>query len=157
MLTWISWMAWSGFCQMHLVWKQAGCAGIIGPGFWLDATGPVPVFHFQTQSHFVTQHPGSYCTKPAVSVSSLGQMDLVQKQGGVQQSSDLLLANTSELIWTGCETDLARLLGLMLCGAWTVGNWAGCAMTVWVWHLSGRWQALCHGQRHVMSKWQGKG
>ena len=44
MLTWISWMAWSGFCQMHLVWKQAGCAGIIGPGFWQDAKRPCAGF-----------------------------------------------------------------------------------------------------------------
>ena len=25
------------------------CAGIIGPGFWQDATGPLPVSHFQTR------------------------------------------------------------------------------------------------------------
>ena len=53
------------------VWPNASgleasrCAGIIGPGFWEDATGPLPVFHFQTQSrsstdaqdHIVQNHP----------------------------------------------------------------------------------------------------
>ena len=107
------WMAWSGFGQTHLVWKQAGeqessgpvsgrtqparyqfptfrlgfhsstdildnivqnqpgsdlvladcvvlwpngsgpeasrCAGIIWPGFWKNATGPIPVSHFHTR------------------------------------------------------------------------------------------------------------
>ena len=37
------------------VWPNASgqeasrCAGIIGPGFWQDATGPLPVSHFQTR------------------------------------------------------------------------------------------------------------
>ena len=42
------WMAWSGFGQTHLVWKQAS-AGIIRPGFWQDAAGPLPVSNFWTQ------------------------------------------------------------------------------------------------------------
>ena len=34
-------------------WNTSGlgesqCAGIIGPSFWQDVTGPLPVFHFQT-------------------------------------------------------------------------------------------------------------
>ena len=40
------WMAWSGFGQTHLVWKQAG---VHLEGFWQDATGPLPVSHFQTR------------------------------------------------------------------------------------------------------------
>ena len=39
-------MALLGFGQTHLVWKQAG---ILGPGFWQDATGPLPVSHFETR------------------------------------------------------------------------------------------------------------
>ena len=35
------WIAWSGFAQTHLFWKQA----IIGPGFWQNITGPPPVSH----------------------------------------------------------------------------------------------------------------
>ena len=37
------------------VWPNASgletgrCAGIIGPGFWQDATGPLPFSHFQTR------------------------------------------------------------------------------------------------------------
>ena len=42
-------------------------AGIIGPGFWQDATGPLPVCHFQTRlqsstdvpDHIVQNQPGS--------------------------------------------------------------------------------------------------
>ena len=30
------------------------CARIIGPGFWQDATGPLPVSHFQTRLHSST-------------------------------------------------------------------------------------------------------
>ena len=52
------WMAWSGFGQTHLVWKQAVAgAGNIGPGFWQDATGPLPVSHFQTRFRSSTDVP----------------------------------------------------------------------------------------------------
>jgi len=99
-------MAWSGFGQMHPNLEASQCTGIIRPGFWQDANGPLPVFQSDKVAFF-HRHPGSYCTKPAV--LGLGQVDLVQKQGGVRESSDLLLANTSELIWTGCEMHLAHL------------------------------------------------
>ena len=47
--------------------EASRCAGIIGPGFWQDATGPLPVFHFQTrlqssthvQDDIVQNQPGS--------------------------------------------------------------------------------------------------
>ena len=29
--------------------EASRCAGIIGPGFWQDSTGPLPVSHFQTR------------------------------------------------------------------------------------------------------------
>ena len=45
-------------------------------------------------------------------MSAFGQMDPVQKQAGVQESSDPLLANASHLIWTGYESDPACLQGL---------------------------------------------
>ena len=55
------------------VWTTASglqasrCAGIIGPGFWQDATRPLPVSHIQTQlrsstdvlDHIVQNQPGS--------------------------------------------------------------------------------------------------
>ena len=53
------WMAWSGFGQTHLVWKQAGVsAGIIGPGFWQDATGPLPVSPLSDSVPLFHRRPG---------------------------------------------------------------------------------------------------
>ena len=57
----------------------------------------------------------------------------------------------ADLDWMWNASGTFRFTGLMLCSAWTVENLAGCAVTVWVWHLSGRWQALWHGC-HVVSK-----
>ena len=47
--------------------EASRCAGIIGPGFWQDATGPLPVSHFWTQfrsspdvpDNIIQKHPGS--------------------------------------------------------------------------------------------------
>ena len=39
------WVAWSASGL-----EASRCAGIIRPGFWQVATGPLPVFHFQTRS-----------------------------------------------------------------------------------------------------------
>ena len=45
------------------VWPNASgleaswCAGIIWPGFWQDATGPLPVFHFQIRFRSSTDVP----------------------------------------------------------------------------------------------------
>ena len=45
------WMAWSGLGQINTSGLEASrCAGIMWPGFWRDATGPLPVSHFQTRS-----------------------------------------------------------------------------------------------------------
>ena len=46
---------WPGSDVDGLVWlntsgpEASRCAGITGPGFWQDATGPLPVSHFQTK------------------------------------------------------------------------------------------------------------
>ena len=37
--------------------EASRCAGIIGPGFWQDATGPLPVSHFQTRFRSSTDVP----------------------------------------------------------------------------------------------------
>ena len=37
--------------------KASWCAGIIRPGFWQDATGPLPVSHFQTRFRSSTDGP----------------------------------------------------------------------------------------------------
>ena len=83
--------------------KASSCAGITRPGFWQDATSLLPVSHFQTQfcsstdilDNTVPNQPGSNLV---LIVSGLGQMDLVQEQASVQESSSLLLENTSQPI-----------------------------------------------------------
>ena len=34
--------------------EESRCTGILGPGFWKDATGPLPVSHFQTRFRSTT-------------------------------------------------------------------------------------------------------
>ena len=50
-------MVWSGFGQTHLVWKEAGVQESLGPVSGRDATGPLPVFHFQTGFRSSTDVP----------------------------------------------------------------------------------------------------
>ena len=58
------------------VWRNASgleasrCAEIIGPGFWQDATGPLPVSHFQTRFRSSTDVPDN-------SVKNQPESDLV--------------------------------------------------------------------------------
>ena len=60
-------MAWSGFGQTHLVWKQAGVPESSGPVCGRTATSPPPVYHFKTRfcsstdilSNIVQNQPGS--------------------------------------------------------------------------------------------------
>ena len=53
------------------VWRNASgleasrCAEIIGPGFWQDATGPLPVFHLQTRSQSSTDVQDNTVQKPS--------------------------------------------------------------------------------------------
>ena len=83
-------------CHNHQAW------------LWQNATGLLPVSHFQTQLCSSTWHiwPGSYCAKPAWTWFSsgqlchiFGQMDPVRRQTGVQESYGLLLTNTSRSRW----------------------------------------------------------
>ena len=94
-------------------------AGIIRPSFWQDATGPLPVSHFETWFHSSTDGPENivqnqpgYDLVLADCASGLGQTDLVWKQAYVQESSGPLLANASQPIWTGSELDPACFLGM---------------------------------------------
>ena len=92
------------------VWLNASgleasrCAGFIGPGFWQDATGPLPVSHFQTPSLLPqTSRIILYKTSPDLIyfwliVSGFDQMDPVRKQANVQESSGPLLAKASQPI-----------------------------------------------------------
>ena len=81
------------------------CQGIIGPGFWQDATGPLPVSHFQTRLRSSTDGPEKYCVKPArIQLGSgrlchvFGQTDPIRKQAGLEDSSGLLLS----LLFNSC-------------------------------------------------------
>ena len=80
------------------------CAGVIGPGFWQDATGPLPVSTFRLGSVLPQTSRIVLCkTSPDpvwlwMIVSGFGQTDPVRKQAGVQESSGPLLANASQLI-----------------------------------------------------------
>ena len=110
-------MAWSGLVQMHLVWQQASMQNTLG-----QVPAECNLAHYQ----FPTFRLGSFLPQTAwtilcktslqliwfwLTVSGLGQMDLVWKQAGVQESLGLLPANSSELIWIGCKSDPACLLG----------------------------------------------
>ena len=96
------------------IWPEAIlCAGIIGPGFWQDATGPLPVSHFQARFRSPTDVPDNIVQNQPGSdlvLSGFGQTDPVRKQAGVQETSGPLLANASKPIRTGCESDPACLL-----------------------------------------------
>ena len=91
------WMSWPGFGQTHLVWKQAGVQESSGPGFWQNATSPLPVFHFQSVQTWITflhrgqNQPGSFRAKPARIVSCKTSPDhIVQKT-----STDRIVQKTS--------------------------------------------------------------
>ena len=100
---------WPNLDGLVKVWPNASgpeasrCTGIIGPGFWQDATGPQSVSHFQTRFGSSTDDPDN----------------TVKNQPG----SDLVLADCvrfwpngsgpeAKPIRTGCESDPACLLGL---------------------------------------------
>ena len=111
------WMAWSGFGQKSLVLKQACVQESFGPvsGRTQPARYQFPTFRFdsvlpQTSRIILcktSQDPIKFC----LIVSGFGQTDPVRKLAGVQQSSGPLLANASQPIRTGCESDPACLLG----------------------------------------------
>ena len=48
------WMAWSWFCPNASGLEASWCLGMIWTGFWQDATGLLPVSHFQTRFRFFT-------------------------------------------------------------------------------------------------------
>ena len=115
----LTWMAWSGFRQMRLVWKQAGVQESMGPVLGRTHTGccQFPTFRFccvrpQTARIILCKTSldpvGFWLT-----VSGFGQTDLVRKQASVQESFGPLLANTSNPVWIGCGSDPACLLGVV--------------------------------------------
>ena len=99
--------------------EASWCSGIIGPGFWQDATDPLPVPTFKFGSVLPQTSRIILCkTSPdpiqfRLTVSGFSQTDPARKQAGVQESSGPLLANASQPIRTGCESDPACLLGTL--------------------------------------------
>ena len=112
--------------DLFRIWPNASvleasrCAGIIGPGFWQDATGLLPVSHFLNRFRSSTDVPDNIVQKQPGSDLVLAdcvtfcQTDPVRKQANVQEWSGPLLADASQPIRTGCESDQACLLGLFL-------------------------------------------
>ena len=97
------WMAWSGFWPNSSGPEASRCAGIIGPGFWQDANGPLPVSHFPTRFRFSTDVPDNTVqNQPGSGLVLADQTDPVRKQAGVQQSSGPLLATASQPIQSEC-------------------------------------------------------
>ena len=88
-------------------------------GFLAGCNQPASSLHFQTRfhssrdvpDHIVQNQPWSDLVL-ADCVRFLGPTDPVRKQAGVQESSGPLLANSSQPIRTGCESDPVCLLGL---------------------------------------------
>ena len=105
-------------------------ARIIGPGFWQNATGPLPVSPFLTRLRSSSDGPDLLCkTSPdpiwlwswtymymyrsmvlADCVRFWPNRDPFRKQAGVQDSSGSLLDKASQPIWNGCQSDPVFLL-----------------------------------------------
>ena len=92
-----------GFFQTHLVRKQAGVQESSGPGFWQNATGPLPVSHFQTglpsstdgPERSVQNQPGSDLVladcvrfRPNGSGPEARRCERILRQDGVREASD---------------------------------------------------------------------
>ena len=79
--------------------EASWCAGIIWPGFWQEATGPLPVSHFQTRFRSSTNVPANIVQNQPGSDLVLADCvrfrpnDLVREQEYVQESSGPLLAS----------------------------------------------------------------
>ena len=69
--------------------ETSWCTGIIGPGFWQDATGPLPVSHFQTRFRSSTDVPDN----------------IVQ----IQPGSDLVLADCARFWPNGSGPEASHL------------------------------------------------
>ena len=102
---------------------------IIGPGFWQDATGPLPVSHFQIRlrsctdgpNHIALNRPGSDLVF-WMTVSGFGQTDPVRKLACVKESSGPLLANASELIRIGYANRIRHVYWERFLGAGKAGK-----------------------------------
>ena len=116
-----TWMAGSGFGQMHLVRTVRKHAGMRG-NHWVPVLAehikPATSFPLSDSVAFFHRSPRAQLwAKPTWVqfgsgwLSGLGQIDPVWKQASLQESSGPFLATASELILIGCESDPACLLG----------------------------------------------
>ena len=102
---------WSGskpVCRNHLA---RFLAGRNRPATSFPATFKLGSVLPQT-SRIILYKPSPDPIEFLLIVSGFDQTDPVRKQAGVQESSGPLLANASQPIRTGCESDLAHLRGL---------------------------------------------
>ena len=58
------WMAWSGFGQTYLVWKQIGMQESLGL-LWAESNQPATSFSLSDATAFFHRQLRSYCAKPA--------------------------------------------------------------------------------------------
>ena len=108
------------------VWSNASgleagrCTGIIWLGFWLDTTGPLPVFHLQTWFRTSTDIPDNLVQNQPGSDLVLADCVRFWPDSSGPEASQCariigpLLANASEPIRTGCKWDLVCLLGIKM-------------------------------------------
>ena len=90
--------------------KASRCAGIIGPGFWQDATGMLLVSHFQTRLRSSTDVPDNIIQNQPGCDLALADCARFWPDGSGPEASQFL-ADASQPIWPGCESDPACLLG----------------------------------------------
>ena len=98
--------------------EASRCTGIMGPGFWQDATGPLPVSHFPTLFRFSTDVPDNIVqNQPGADLVLADCVRFWPNGSGpeasqcVQESSGPLLDKASQPIRIGYELDPACLLG----------------------------------------------
>ena len=102
----------------HVSGLEASCAGIIWPGFWQDANGPLPVSHFQTRFRYSRDVPDNIVQNQPGSDLVLADCVRFWPNGSGPEASQCakiilpLLAIASQPIRTGCESDPACLLGV---------------------------------------------
>ena len=96
------WMAWSGFGQMHVVWKQVSVQESLGLAL-AECYRPSTSFPTLRLSCVIPQMAQIITCKTSLdpiwsrlTMPSLGQMDPAWKSATVQESSGSLLANASE-------------------------------------------------------------
>ena len=106
------WVVWSGFGQMHLVWKQAGEEKSFGPVFGRTQPACYQFPAFRLGFVHVQNQPGS-----SLVLADCVRFEPNGSSPGASQCARIIqpaFGHASQLIWTGCELDPAYLLGMYL-------------------------------------------